>query len=86
MKQMCDTIYRNLLNKKIIMPETLDQLLAQNEITGSQLNPNVLSNITQELLRLPETEREAALRQLASKALQDAEDEIATLKNNIEAQ
>jgi len=67
------------------MPETLDQLLTQNEpISENQLTPEVISTLQKELQELPETERESKLRELLEKVHDDARDEITALKENIE--
>jgi DNA-binding protein YbaB len=66
------------------MSETLDGLLAQNEILQAQLTPDVLKRLLKDLQTLTPTDQEAKLQELLTKAHADADDKIKSLKTELD--
>jgi len=65
------------------MWETLNNLLAQNEILQAQLTPEVLRTLLKDLQTLTPTEQELKLRELLAKAQADADNAINALKDEL---
>lgn len=65
------------------MWETLNNLLAQNEILQAQLTPEVLRTLLQDLQTLTPTQQESKLQELLAKAQADADNAINALKDEL---